>query len=660
MRNFFLYATLFFSTILYAQKKTVQTNHREGSNPNAIDTARFSKEKGKSGYESKPNIDLYKIISYQRDTTHVDTSLTVQKEYKLNYLRKDIFGLLPFANEGQTYNVLDFGMKKITSFPDVGFQAKQFNYLNYDEINYYHVPTPVTELYFKTVMEQGQNLDAFLTLNTNERTNFSIAYKGLRSLGKYINQLSSTGNFRFGASYSTKNQRYFLRTHFTAQDILNGENGGIINSDNFTLGEADFQTRARIPVFSENSESFLKGNRYFIDHRFRINKEKKDNQIWLTHQFNYEHKFFEYNQQIISTATTNENGQNITINRYGDSYVASNLKDQTRYNRMYNKIGASYEHSAYGTFSFFAEDFRFNHYYRRVVILPEITIPSTLSDNINTLGIGYDYRKNNLKGNFSFSKSVSDTDVMDANAMLQYRFNEENIFKAKITSVSRIPNHTYNLFQSNFVNYNWFNDFANEKITSLNLKAETKWLDAEATFSTINDHLYFANTTDNPLVLTVSPFQYDKTITYLSVKASKEIKFRKFALDNTVLFQQVSQDDDVLNVPQIVTRNTLYFSGHFFKKALFLQTGVTLNYFTSYYANGYNPVIGELYVQNQEKIGNFPMLDFFVNAKIRTARIYFKAEHFNSAMTGYNYFTAPNYPYRDFMIRFGLEWNFFQ
>jgi hypothetical protein len=31
------------------------------------------------------------------------------------------------------------------------------------------------------------------TLNLNPRLNFSIAYKGLRSEGNYINQLSSTG-----------------------------------------------------------------------------------------------------------------------------------------------------------------------------------------------------------------------------------------------------------------------------------------------------------------------------------------------------------------------------------------------------------------------------------------------------------------------------------
>ena len=91
-----------------------------------------------------------------------------------------------------------------------------------------------------------------------------------------------------------------------------------------------------------------------------------------------------------------------------------------------------------------------------------------------------------------------------------------------------------------------------------------------------------------------------------------------------------------------------------------MQMGVTLNYFTSYYANGYNPIVGDFYVQNQQEIGDFPMIDFYINAKIRTARIYLKAEHLNAAFGESNYYNAPNYPYRDFMIRFGVEWNFFQ
>ena len=157
----------------------------------------------------------------------------------------------------------------------------------------------------------------------------------------------------------------------------------------------------------------------------------------------------------------------------------------------------------------------------------------------------------------------------------------------------------------------------------------------------------------------ISPSQYDGTINYLSVKASREFKFGKFALDNTILYQKVEQTDEILNVPDLVTRNTFYFTTYMFKKALFLQTGLTLNYFSKYYANDYNPVIGEFFVQNQKEIGNHPNLDFFINAKVQRTRIYFKAEHFNSSFMGNDFYASPNNPSRDFTIRFGLIWNFF-
>ena len=92
---------------------------------------------------------------------------------------------------------------------------------------------------------------------------------------------------------------------------------------------------------------------------------------------------------------------------------------------------------------------------------------------------------------------------------------------------------------------------------------------------------------------------------------------------------------------------------------MFLQTGIIFNYFTEYNMNGYDPLLAEFYTQNQQKLGGFPRLDFFINAKIRQTRIFLKAEHFNSAFTGYNYYSAPNQPFRDFAVRFGLVWNFF-
>ena len=598
----------------------------------------------------------YRIISLQRDTTYVDTSLTIKKEYEYNYLRKDIFGLLPFSNEGQTYTTLDFGYKKLSSFPEVGFSGKHFNYMQPNDINYYSVATPITELYFKTTMEQGQSVDALIAVNTSERFNVSLAFRGLRSLGKYINQLSSTGNFRFTTSYNTLNKRYFLNFHFTGQDILNGENGGITTLEQFEIDDPDFENRARLEVYLRDAKSFMKGKRYFIDHNFRINSKEAQNNLYLAHQFNYETKFFEYNQATLASTI----GQ-IRINRFGDSYVGANINDHTRYNRMYNKLGAIYENKTLGKFQFFVEDFRYNYFYNKVLILDSGTVPSKLSDEINTIGGQYEYRKDKWNGVFTYSNSISNQAMSNFDAKLNYKLNDKNELQFQYQMFSKIPDHVYNLYQSSFVNYNWANDFNNEKINNLQAIAKTQWLTASLKLTSINDYLYFSNDATDEQQQIISPKQYDKTINYLSVNLSREFKWWKLALDNTILYQEVDQENSVLNVPKITTRNSLYYTDFLFKKALFLQTGFTLNYFTKYYMNDYNPVVTEAFVQTDRKIGDFPMVDLFINARIRQTRIFLKAEHFNTIFSSdRNYYTAPNYPYRDFMIRFGLVWNFFQ
>ncbi|MDD3005869.1 putative porin, partial [Flavobacterium sp.] len=545
------------------------------------------------------------------------------------------------------YNTLDFGLENKSVMPAIGFSGKHFNYLEAKDIKYYSVPTPLTDLYFKTVMEQGQSLDAFLTINTKPNLNFSIAYKGLRSLGKYVNFLSSSGNFRFTSSYFTKDKRYILNAHFTGQDISNQENGGIINTSDFESGDDNFKERDRLEVYFEDATSLLKGNRFFVDHSFKLSK-LNPNSLVFTHQFSQEYKFFEFTQ---STANT----------RFGSSF-SNRINNKTRYNNLYNKLGIAYKTKSYGDLEFFIEDNNYNYYYNSVVYdsFGNIGVPNSISERINMIGGNYTYFANKLIAKLSVSQAISDQGVSNIEANAKYKLNDDCQFEFNYQKLNSLPNLNYTLYQSSYVDYNWFNNFKTEKLNQFTLSANTKWINLSAQYKVVNDHLFFDNTTNNITSLIVKPVQYGKTINYFSVKANKEIKFWKFALDNTILYQAVDQTDDVVNVPQLTTRNTLYFSEYVFKKAMFLQTGVTFQYFTEYYANDYNPLIGEFYVQNESKIGGFPMFDFFINARVRQTRIFLKAEHFNSAWTGNNFYSAPNYPYQDFIVRFGLVWNFFK
>lgn len=622
-------------------------------NPKNATTAKDGQPKAAA--DTIATIDMYKIVTLERDTIIADTAISLKKYYEVNYLRKDNFGLLPFANIGQTYNTLYYGLTRYSPFPEMGFSAKHFPYMQAEDIKYYNVATPFTELFYRSVVQQGQTLDAFITVNTSKNLNLFAGYKGLRSLGDYINQLTSNGNFRLGGSYNTTDMRYQLKLHFTAQDFSNQENGGITNQADFESGEDPYTNRERLDVYLKDATSLLKGNRYFIDHTFRLNKTNP-NSIVFHHRFTYENKFFQF------TETENNN-------RFGASYTSA-INNKTRYNKMYNLLGAAYTNEKFGTVEFYIEDFNYNYYYHSAIVGEDgaIAIPNSLSDRIDNYGAKYSYQKDKWKGTALVSNSITNQSLSNIDLAAEYSFDERNKVSARYNKMNRLPNHIYNLYQSDYKAYNWYNDFKNEKINSFEFEAKTQWVNAKVQYQILNDRLYFKEDPTaehvnlNPKdvdTLYVKPYQYGNTINYLSVRVDKEFKFWKFGLDNSILYQNVQQSDNVLNVPEFLTRNTFYYSDELFKKALGFQAGISFEYFTSYYGNTYNPLIGEFYIQDKQKIGNFPLIDLFINAKIKEFRMFFKAEHINGSFSGYNYYSAPGYPYRDFTIRFGIIWDFF-
>ena len=621
----------------------------------SMDTIK-AKEKRQSNSKSKDiTITNYIITNKYNDTTYVDTTLSIQKEYKYNYLRKDNFNLMQFANTGQTYNTLSFNSRSNNILPSFAAQARHFNYMEIDDINYYHVPTPLTELYYKTVFEQGQTLDAFFTLNTSRQFNLSIAYKGLRSLGNYQNALTSTGNFRVTTNYQTKNGKYKMRGHITMQDLLNQENGGLTDDDveRFIEGDDQIIDRSVFDPNFENAENILEGKRFHLEHQFDVFKRKdslSNNVLLLENTISFEDKFYQYDQTTAANAFFGESFGNI-------------ISDRVTLEHFYTDLGASFTNNILGNVRFSINFNDINYGYNSLVTTNGETIPNRIKTNF--FGFKGDYKK--LIGKFyiegSLGANLSDQikgNFLDAKVV--YQLSDDLQVLGGLNINSRLPNYNQLLYQSDYTNYNWNNqnsfDNINTQQISFNLNSE-KYLNTTLDITNINNYTFFNLEGIVNDVKVIKPKQFDNSIQYLRIKVQKELRLGKFALDNTIMYQNVTSDQNVLNVPDLVTRNTLYYTDEVFKKALKFQVGVIFNYFTEYNGNGYDPLLAEFYTQNETKIGGFPRLDFFINAKVRQTRIFIKAEHFNSSFTGYDYFSAPNHPYRDFTVRFGLIWNFF-
>ncbi len=602
-------------------------------------------------------ISEYKIFNEIKGASTFDTILNLKKQYAFNYLRKDIFGKLQFSNDGQTFQSLDPNVLNVNNVINVGFNARRFSYLNKEDISYYSVPTPASELMYRSVTGKGQNLDALITMNTSEQFNVFLGYRGLRSQGKYVNQLTSNGNFRIGSSYFTKNKRYQFKNHITFQDISNEENGGLVFTNNFESSNEPFNNREQLRVQIEEGKSLFKGLRGYFDHSFQFNKSE-NNKTLIRHQFTYE-----YFSNVFQQA--NVKPFNDRQPYFGESF-ASGIYDKVRHMRFENSVDLAFDSKTVGLFAVSAGMYNFTHRYQSIVIdAASNKIPNQLKDDIITLGGSYMLNKEHLVADAYFKQSVIGRSLTDLKINAAFNLNESYGIEATYQLESRIPDYTYQFFQSGYIGLNWLNDFSNEKYSTLNAKVISPFINLEGTYQLITDKLYFSNdalVTDangRYTQLLVTPKQYGKVINYFMVKAQKEFTFNNWGIDNTIMFQQVIQDNDILNVPQFVTRNTIYYQDYAFRKALFFQTGITFNYFTKYYANEYHPVLGDFIVQDQIKIGNFPMFDFFLNLKIKTAQIYINVDHFNSKLTGYNYYNSSTYPYRDLTFRLGMKWNFF-
>ena len=662
MRYFFLLLFILSCPLLHAQVDSIPSSRM-------LDTTKI-KKKGKKkvppGTAEEITIKDYKIISYARDTTYLDTTLTIQKEYKYNYLRKDDFELMPFANVGQPYNKLGVDFESNHMYPLLGAKAKHYNYFEVEDIDYYNVATPMSDLFFKTTFEQGQLLDALLTFNTSRRFNISLAFKGFRSLGKYQLDQSQSGNFRSTANYASKNGRYSLRSHIAAQDVETEENGGLVDKEEqFESGNEDFLDRSRVDTrlsTTDDGENKILGKRYFLEHQYKLLRTRKDSSrlektsLAIGHAFNYETKYYQFRQDI--------------SNEYFGSVFVSPIHDKASLKTTYNEFHAEFYNTTLGRLQGNISLYNYNYFFNSLLVTTEgQQIQSQLTGDEISLGAKYSKTIGGFlvkgDGNYNLSGDLTSS-ILDASA--GYRFNENNRIDFSLHSSARMPDFNYLLYQSEYENFNWQNisNFENQKVNSLQFQFDSKkWGNISAKYTTLDNYTYFGiedpeqELVENQEQATIKPLQEANSVNHIKVKYIKEFKLGGFALNNTIMYQNVSQSNDVLNVPQLVTRNTLYFSSDVFKKAMYLQTGITFKYFTSYNMDAYNPVLGEFYIQNNEELGGFPMLDFFINARIQQTRIYLKAEHFNSSFSGYNFYSAPNYPYRDFVIRFGLVWNFF-
>ena len=658
------------------------------------------KKKKPSGIFIKPmsdvTIDDYKIMYLDGREELVDTSLSLEREYSFNFLRKDYFEFLVFPNMGEAFNKLGYDFHDQFFTPQMGARVKHFSYFEKGDVPYYEVPSAYTELFFKSTFEQGQFLDSSLAINTSPNFNIAVSFRGFRSLGKYSSSLGRSRQFRISSQYRSNNDRYRMRLHQATQSLENQVNGGLTNDSVYFFENAPNYVEADEtgqPVLDENgnekivfydgfldrnrlptqirADNILQGKRYFMEHNYKIIPFQKDSSAYkasIGYSSSLENKTYNFIQ----------NRPNIY---FFEKYDTPNVNDSTTLKSLENKLFLHISDASIGNIKFdlYHHNWKYDNGYN------EYTKDTILSNslNINRIASKVTWDKKlfgfstKLMAYKSLNKDFS-TDAFTIN--LSRKIFEDFNLEASYKYRSQPLDFNSYLLESDFKEYNWENkNLLNQHFRTRSVALfHNNWGSLKGEWTLINNYIFFYNNTPlsslNEKFKTVV-YQTDESIDYIKIRFDQRFDFGNFTWANNIQYQKVNQQKKIdeilgdplaLNVPEWLIRSTFMLTSSIFNNSLFFQTGATFFYFTEFYADQFNPLLSEFVTQNNTKIGNYPRVDVFFNAKIQSSRIFLKLENVSAPIkhlinidAPYNYYSGPFVPYRDFSVRFGLIWNFF-
>ena len=658
------------------------------------------KKKKPSGIFIKPMSDVtindYKIMYLDGREELVDTSLSLEREYSFNFLRKDYFEFLVFPNMGEAFNKLGYDFHDQFFTPQMGARVKHFSYFEKGDVPYYEVPSAYTELFFKSTFEQGQFLDSSLAINTSPNLNIAVSFRGFRSLGKYSSSLGRSRQFRISSQYRSNNDRYRMRLHQATQSLENQVNGGLTNDSVYFFENAPNYVEADEtgqPVLDENgnekivfydgfldrnrlptqirADNILQGKRYFMEHNYKIIPFQKDSSAYkasIGYSSSLENKTYNFIQ----------NRPNIY---FFEKYDTPNVNDSTTLKSLENKLFLHISDASIGNIKFdlYHHNWKYDNGYN------EYTKDTILSNslNINRIASKVTWDKKlfgfstKLMAYKSLNKDFS-TDAFTVN--LSRKIFEDFNLEASYKYRSQPLDFNSYLLESDFKEYNWENkNLLNQHFRTRSVALfHNNWGSLKGEWTLINNYIFFYNNTPlssfNEKFKTVV-FQTDESIDYMKIRFDQRFDFGNFTWANNIQYQKVNQQKKIdeilgdplaLNVPEWLIRSTFMLTSSIFNNSLFFQTGATFFYFTEFYADQFNPLLSEFVTQNNTKIGNYPRVDVFFNAKIQSSRIFLKLENVSAPIkhlinidAPYNYYSGPFVPYRDFSVRLGLIWNFF-
>jgi len=561
----------------------------------------------------------------------------------------------------------------------------------------FQVQNPYTSLGYGSSLNKDYQINIIHTQNIRPRWNIAFLYDLISRDGLYTNSEVTKHTLNISTNYYSPDARYQMQAALSLNRHRQQENGGVQNDTTCWI----YPRQSGVPVnmyYAQNQwrnldirlhQSYNTVRQFqkikprtasVVDTIFVMDTALKK-EIAKPHTYDtivgYDtiepHKPHTYNTGVIALDLAYSRHRRIFYDNQADSwfYTPSSL-DTTFYydSTMHHRLSADL---------YWTNDAYMSHRWNNPIVLlaglrPEINKLSfaNLSPDYNEVDISPFAQATISMGRLRLKASAEEVTGNRRNGDYRLAATVEGTTRhnARLALSAASEAHSPDImYYRNEGVYSWnYGDDHYDKIKTQRLdasfcyvkpdtiqKAVLHSIDARLTSMLISDNVWFNSN--------MTPMQGNSTGMLLRANISAHISLGWFNIRLQETLQH-SSDNEVVRVPLFATKNSIFADVYLFHRSLRLQTGFDLRYHTRFLADGWNPVLGTFYRQDNVEVGDYLVADFWITLQIKRSTIYLKANHFNAPLEEIlgmtpSYFSLPHYPMEGFGLFWGVTWKFF-
>jgi hypothetical protein len=584
----------------------------------------------------------------------IDSSIVNLEEF--NAMQRPGSEYLNIGNTGSAAYPLVFSPFRFKGF-NVGFNQFEAYRYTFDSTRIYKVRRPFSQIKYIVGQKVEQVFNGkFAGQLFKEQLQFGVDFTRYNSRGAYVNQSTNVNGFTLYGIYEPKKKNYSIQTILLLNLAQAKENGGV-DADVFASGNSFF-SKELVPVKLETAKNdysevrWMARGAYHLGKYQTITKDTTTLKIKVpTFKIGYE---FGTGREKYNY--TDASPDSVYYNVFWSG------KDSLRYDmNVINLSNAAYMEFT-GQFAKSDSEIVQTNFKASAALHYEYWFVSEMKGKS---GFGNFYVDGAIQNN-PLAKSKILYKAALAYYMAGYNQNDLRIDGSagynfgKFGRVEAVVN--YHLTEAPFIwqHYSsrselWSNNFPKQNVLAFGgsyvFQHKLIAVFADAKYHYVKNYFYF-NSPSTPT--------YDAAnANVLVLHAGNRLGIKGFHLDNDFWFQPVA-NSNAIRLPLLVTRHSVYYETRIFKKVLWFSTGFDLRYNSPFYGNEYFPLTGQWILQNNQLLTFYPVLDWFLNLKVRWFRVTAKVDNISSVFGPGGYYTAPNFPAADLAFKMGVIWRFFE